>query len=187
MGSAKAGGVHESLSKDILAHAQKHSSKPLKRVLNIEYRLTRTTPLVQPANAFPAALIDGLTVVHYLVYDLGFHPRNIILSGDSAGGNITLGLTRYLRDAPLPASRSLDVVTSPLDSITSLMPGAMLLTSPWCDVASTHIPERAGTDCSFVRNAKTDIVGRYRMCPAPSPHDSFSISKISNQLSVFSI
>lgn len=165
MGSAVAGGVHESLPKDILAHAQKHSSKPLKRILNVEYRLTRTTPLVQPANAFPAALIDGLTVVHYLVYDLGFHPRNIILSGDSAGGNITLGLTRYLRDAPLPASRSMDAVTSSsssLDSVTSLMPGAMVLISPWCDVASTHIPERAGADCSFVRNAKTDIVGRYR-------------------------
>lgn len=165
MGSARAGGVHEALPREILARAQKHSSQPIKRIVNVEYRLTRTTPLTEPANAFPAALLDGLTVVHYLVYELGFHPRNIILSGDSAGGNLSLGLSRYLRDAPLPASHDHAVAgTTGLGGITSLLPGGMILLSPWCDLASTHIPERAGPNCSFVRNANSDIVGRHRTC-----------------------
>lgn len=170
MGSANAGGVHEGLPRSILARAQANTSKPISRILNVEYRLTRTTPLVaEPANAFPAALLDGLTVMHYLVYEMGFHPRNIILSGDSAGGNVILGLTRYLRDAPL-LTRSLrggvpiDTSVDGGGGITSLMPGGMILLSPWCDVASTHIPQRAGDNCSFVRNANTDIVGRYRTC-----------------------
>lgn len=164
MGSANTGGVHKGLPCSILARAQANTSQPISRILNVEYRLTRTTPLVPSpgANAFPAALLDGLTVMHYLVYEMGFHPRDIILSGDSAGGNVILGLTRYLRDAPLSNSRGGAPIS--VDGIRSLMPGGMVLLSPWCDVASTHIPERAGDNCSFVRNANTDIVGRYRTC-----------------------
>lgn len=167
MGTARAGSMHEQLVVDILSRAKHHPSTPIKRAINVEYRLTRAKPLFEPANAFPAALLDGLAVVYYLIYEVGFHPRNILLSGDSAGGNLALGLTRYLRDAPPPVSRSRGSVHKStvglgLDEVISLTPGGLVLLSPWCDVASTHIPERAGPNCSFVRNAGTDVVGRYR-------------------------
>ncbi|KAF8320392.1 alpha/beta-hydrolase [Clavulina sp. PMI_390] len=162
MGSARAGSIHEGLPRSVLGQAQAHPSKPISRIINVEYRLVRTSPLTEPANPFPAALLDAVTVVYYLVFDVGFHPRNIILSGDSAGANVALSVTRYLRDAPMPASRVKNAsMPAHLEGVTSLMPGGMVLMSPWCDVASTHIPERAGPNCSFVRNAKTDIVGRH--------------------------
>lgn len=152
----------DTIPRSVLKHTQELNPTTLKRVLNIEYRLARAVPIAPTTsiNAFPAALLDGVAVVHYLV-SLGFHPRDIILSGDSAGGNLALAVTRYLRDAPLPgeAVRSLKPAVK---GIRSLMPGGTLLLSPWCDVASTHIPERSGPNCSFVRNAATDIVGANR-------------------------
>ncbi|KAF8320391.1 alpha/beta-hydrolase [Clavulina sp. PMI_390] len=162
MGSAKPGGAHEPLVKLILAHAQARPSQPISRILNVEYRLVRTSPLAEPANPFPAALLDALTAIYYLIFDVGFHPRNIILSGDSAGANVALSVTRYLRDAPMPASRLKNMpLPAHLKGVTSLMPGGMLFMSPWCDVASTHTPERAGPNCAYVSNAKTDYVGEY--------------------------
>ncbi|KAF8320377.1 alpha/beta-hydrolase [Clavulina sp. PMI_390] len=159
LGSARAGGIHESLPRSMLAQAQAHPSKPISRIINVEYRLVRTFPLAEPANAFPAALLDAATVIYYLVFDVGFHPRNILLSGDSAGANVALSVTRYLRDASMPASRLKEAsLPAHLEGVTSLMPGGLILISPWCDVAATHIPERAGPNCSFVRNARTDIV-----------------------------
>lgn len=155
MGSAHPGGEHEHLPNVILTQSKSSAHPPIYRMINVEYRLVRAPPLHELGNAFPSALLDGLAVIHYLIFSLNFHPRNILLSGDSAGGNIVLSLTRYLRDAPIPEGKE-------VDGVKSLLPGAMILESPWCDVGSTHIPERAGPECSFVRNANTDIVGRYR-------------------------
>ncbi|KAF8320390.1 alpha/beta-hydrolase [Clavulina sp. PMI_390] len=161
-GDARPRGSRDPCAK-LLAQAQAHPSQSISRIINVEYRLVRTYPLAEPANAFPAALLDGVAVIQYLVFDIGFHPRNIVISGDSAGGNVALSITRYLRDAPMPTSR-LGNIGAPfpahLEGVTSLMPGGMLLLSPWCDVASTHIPERVGPSCSFVRNANTDWVGQ---------------------------
>ena len=165
MGSTRPGSFHDTLLLSILKRAQRLSPPPLGRVLNVEYRLTRAVPIAPASiNAFPAALLDGVAVVHYLVFSLGFHPRDIILSGDSAGGNVALGVTRYLRDAPMPDPMNGKESTRKMiyETVKSLLPGGMVLFSPWCDIASTHIPERSGPNCSFVRNAATDLVGRSR-------------------------
>ncbi|KAG6378164.1 Alpha/Beta hydrolase protein [Boletus reticuloceps] len=63
--------------------------------LSLEYRLSATVPLPDQ-NPFPAALLDALAGYNYLVDVMGYSPSNIVLVGDSAGGNLALALTRYL-------------------------------------------------------------------------------------------
>ncbi|KAJ6587015.1 Alpha/Beta hydrolase protein [Mycena vulgaris] len=92
------------------------------RTFTIEYRLASTTPF-PVANPFPAALIDALTGYNYLVNKLHISPSDIIVEGDSAGGNLALALVRYLVEHPSP-------VLPP--------PGALLLLSPWCDLGTSH-------------------------------------------------
>ncbi|KAI0431559.1 alpha/beta hydrolase fold-3 domain-containing protein [Xylaria sp. FL1042] len=57
-----------------------------------QYRLS-SRPTSAP---FPAALQDTLTSYLYLVRTLGIPASNIVVSGDSAGGNLIIGLLRYL-------------------------------------------------------------------------------------------
>ncbi|PYI06551.1 alpha/beta-hydrolase [Aspergillus sclerotiicarbonarius CBS 121057] len=83
-------------------------------VLQPQYRLS-----VEENASFPAALQDGIMAYVYLLDTLGVAPENIILSGDSAGGNLVLAMLRHLTeevDAGLP------------------LPGVGLLWSPWLDL-----------------------------------------------------
>lgn len=100
------------------------SINSVRRVLSVEYRLSSHKPF-QVAHPFPAALLDALAGYLYLVHEVGFAPSDIIIEGDSAGGNLALALTRYLieyRDTPqLPNA-----------------PGALLLLSPWVDLGESH-------------------------------------------------
>ena len=100
-------------------------SNTVSRALCLEYRLTKNSHS-KPVNPFPAALIDAVAGYNYLVNVLGFEPANIIIEGDSAGGNLALALTRYLvenrgrGDVKLPAP-----------------PGGLMLNSPWCDLTGS--------------------------------------------------
>lgn len=89
------------------------------RSLSLDYRLS--VPHRPRLGSYPAALLDALAGYLYLVRHCGFQPRNIIVAGDSAGGNLALALCRYLRDEKVE-----DV------------PGACLLLSPWADVSRSH-------------------------------------------------
>lgn len=53
---------------------------------------------------YPAALNDCIDTYQWIL-EQGYQPQNVILSGDSAGGNLVLAVTLYLRDhdMPLPA------------------------------------------------------------------------------------
>ena len=53
-------------------------------VLSFEYRLA-------PDNPYPAQIEDALTAWDYLMY-MGYGARDIIVAGDSAGGNLALEL-----------------------------------------------------------------------------------------------
>jgi acetyl esterase/lipase len=68
------------------------------RILAIDYRLA-------PEHPFPAALDDCVAAYHWLLAE-GYAPENIVIAGDSAGGNLTLTTMLTLRDAgePLPAA-----------------------------------------------------------------------------------
>lgn len=78
-------------------------------VLVIEYRLA-------PEHPFPAALEDAQTAWRWLL-NRGYHPGELFLAGDSAGGGLALSLLVSLRDAGEP------------------MPAGAALLSPWTDLA----------------------------------------------------
>ncbi|KAH6879517.1 hypothetical protein B0T10DRAFT_582947 [Thelonectria olida] len=90
---------------------------------------------------FPAPLQDALTAYLCLVRDKRIPAAQIILSGDSAGANMALGLLRYIRDhgeehnIPLPA--------------------AVALWSPWVDVSGA-----LHQDIKMSPNYKTDYLSK---------------------------
>lgn len=102
------------------ATTKKHSSGGhCKRTFSLDYRLC--VPGHPEMGSYPAALLDSLAGYRYLVEECGFACENIIVAGDSAGGNLALAMCRYLRDEKLYK-----------------MPGAMLLLSPWADASRSH-------------------------------------------------
>lgn len=68
------------------------------RVLAVDYR-------VAPEHPFPAALDDCVTAYRWLLKQ-GVSAKNIVVAGDSAGGNLTITSLMKLRDSgdPLPAA-----------------------------------------------------------------------------------
>jgi acetyl esterase/lipase len=79
------------------------------RVLAVDYRKA-------PDHAFPAWLDDAVAAYKELLAG-GHEPSDIVVSGDSAGGNIALALAHRARREGLP------------------MPGKLVLFSPWADLA----------------------------------------------------
>ncbi|MBC5995399.1 alpha/beta hydrolase [Romboutsia ilealis] len=78
-------------------------------VASLDYRLA-------PEYTFPSALEDAIDGWNYLL-NLGYKPDNIIIVGDSAGGNLALSLSLKLRDDG------------------SKMPAGIICVSPWADLA----------------------------------------------------
>ena len=77
-------------------------------VLAFEYRLA-------PEASYPAALQDAVAVWDHLML-LGYGAGDIVLAGDSAGGNLALALCLELKKT------------------ARMLPGALLLMSPWTDL-----------------------------------------------------
>lgn len=71
-----------------------------------------------PEHPFPAALDDARAAYRHLL-TLGIAPSRIVIAGDSAGGGLALALTLTLRDAGDP------------------LPAAVVVFSPWTDLAAT--------------------------------------------------
>ncbi|KAF2870256.1 Alpha/Beta hydrolase protein [Massariosphaeria phaeospora] len=70
---------------------------PATHILTPQYRLSTLPASSSPSShAFPAALQDSLTAYLYLLHTLHIPPSRIILSGDSAGGNLAIALLRYI-------------------------------------------------------------------------------------------
>jgi acetyl esterase/lipase len=78
-------------------------------VASLDYRIA-------PKNTYPAALDDAIEGWQFLLAH-GYKPENIIVVGDSAGGNLTLALVEKLRDEG------------------KALPCAMVCMSPWADLA----------------------------------------------------
>lgn len=111
-------------------------------MLSVDYRLSASTPY-PPSNPYPAPILDALAAYKYLVQEIGFKPENIVISGDSAGGNLALALARYLVENG--------------EALSGLPPpGGLLLASPWADLSTSH-PWRDGQPPSCVRNRDSDI------------------------------
>lgn len=106
------------------------------RVFSLEYRLARTDPLPR-ANPFPAQLIDAIAAYDHLINVAGFDPADIILEGDSAGGNLVLQLTLYL----IEHRTQLLAHAERTGTRALTAPGGLLLISPWVDIGvSYHSP-----------------------------------------------
>ncbi|EJT96966.1 alpha/beta-hydrolase [Dacryopinax primogenitus] len=113
-----------------------HHSHELCACLSVDYRLSSGSPN-PAANPFPAALLDALSSFRYLL-SLGFSPREIIIAGDSSGGNLAMALCKYLVE---------------VESLGPVL-GGLILLSPACDLTeSHHYPES-----SQFRNYKTDYL-----------------------------
>lgn len=82
------------------------------RILMIDYRLA-------PENLYPAALEDSVAAYLWLIDDEGIDPKNIVISGDSAGGGLTAATLLKLRD------------------IGITLPSGGVLLSPWTDLDIT--------------------------------------------------
>ena len=74
------------------------------RTFALDYRLA-------PEHPFPAQLEDALHAYRSLLAE-GLDPANLVVAGDSAGGNLTLALLLAVRDAGLPLP-ALAAVLSP--------------------------------------------------------------------------
>lgn len=97
----------EFLAKTILANTS------ATHVFCPQYRLSSN-----PLGRFPAALQDAITAVHHVTHDLGVPANRLVIGGDSAGGNLSLALLRYIHDHPQAGVPS---------------PSAALLYSAWVD------------------------------------------------------
>lgn len=84
-----------------------------------------------PQNNYPAALEDAVRAYEDILAK-GTAPQDIVVFGDSAGGNLALELSLYLREHNMP------------------QPGAMVLASPWATF-ETDLPSRK-------QNADRDLI-----------------------------
>lgn len=77
-------------------------------VLSFDYRLA-------PENPYPAAVLDAMKAWDHLMM-FGYGARDVILAGDSAGGNLALALVHQLKEEG------------------RLLPRGIVLLSPWTDM-----------------------------------------------------
>ncbi|MBS7338920.1 MAG: alpha/beta hydrolase [Suilimivivens sp.] len=80
-------------------------------VLSFDYRLA-------PEHPYPAALEDAMKAWDYLML-LGYGARDVIVAGDSAGGNMALSLVLKLKKQ------------------NRILPRGLVLMSPWTDLTSS--------------------------------------------------
>lgn len=78
-------------------------------VLTVDYR-------VAPEFPYPAALEDAVASYKWLIEEKKYAPEKIVVTGDSAGGGLTLALMLYLRDHGIP------------------LPAGVIVMSPWTDL-----------------------------------------------------
>lgn len=84
-------------------------------VFSLQYRLTGYSGL----NPFPAALQDALTGYLFLLQKLNIPSKQIVICGDSAGGNLAIALLRYLQEFGSTADPAIP------------LPRCATLLSPW--------------------------------------------------------
>ena len=96
-------------------------------VLSFDYRLA-------PEHPYPAAMKDAMRVWNFLML-LGYGARDIILAGDSAGGNLALSLTLKLKEEG------------------RLLPRGLVLMSPWTDLTSSGKSHETKAQIDPVLNA----------------------------------
>jgi epsilon-lactone hydrolase len=118
------------------------------RVAAIDYRLA-------PEHPFPAALDDAVAAWRGLL-DEGADPRRTAIIGDSAGGGLALALGLRLRDTAIP------------------LPAAIVLMSPWTDLASTGASLRRNAAADPMQNAETLPAAASVYLAGADPHNPYA-------------
>lgn len=91
-----------------------------KEIYMVNYRLA-------PQNKYPSALEDAVKIYNHILKQT--NSRNIIVFGDSAGGNLALELSLYLKEKNIP------------------QPSMLILASPWTTL-ETNMPSRQNNNNS---------------------------------------
>ncbi|GAA6033851.1 hypothetical protein JCM8097_000370 [Rhodosporidiobolus ruineniae] len=122
------------------------------RVLSLDYRLS-------PETRYPGAVLDAVNAYFYLTQDLGIPASNIIVGGDSAGGNLALALLLYLRDAGLPQ-----------------LAGGLLI-SPWVDMTASLGSWDENKDLDYLSSGDpSDPLSPPRLFLPPDSYDTLIAS-----------
>lgn len=108
-------------------------------VFCFDYRLA-------PENPYPAAIEDALRAWDY-VMQLGYGARDVIVAGDSAGGNMALSLVHHLKEQE------------------RILPRGLLLMSPWTDMTCSGKSYDTRKDVDPVLD--TPYINRAISCYAP--------------------
>ncbi|KAJ5729228.1 Alpha/Beta hydrolase protein [Penicillium malachiteum] len=101
-------------------------------ILSVQYRLS-----LDADKTFPAAIQDGITAYIYALETLKIPPSQIVLSGESAGGNLILAMLQYITE----------------ENPAIPLPRCALLWSPWVDMT-----QRALNDMVKHRNYNSDYI-----------------------------
>lgn len=103
--------THDSICREI-------ANRALASVVAVDYRRS-------PEHRFPAAYDDCLAAVRWLAGEpvatrLGFDPTRIALAGDSAGGNLAVGVARALRSPEGPRPAAMVLICPVVDHLPDL-------------------------------------------------------------------
>jgi len=102
---------------------------------HIDYRLA-------PENPYPAALEDALKAYRRILA-MGFSADNLIVGGESAGGNLAAALLLKVREEKLP------------------QPAGLYLLSPWLDMTSTaESYQKVGSRDPMITKDGIDLVAK---------------------------
>lgn len=117
------------------------------RVLGLDYRLA-------PEHPFPAAVDDAEAAYRWLL-DHGVRAESILISGDSAGGGLSVATLLRVRDAALP------------------LPAGAVLFSPWTDLTGSgeSMQTRAAADPMIAPDGIRETAAHYH--GASDPRDPF--------------
>ena len=116
---------------------------PAADVFSFEYRLA-------PEHPYPAAVQDAQAVWDHLMYQ-GFGARDVILAGDSAGGNLALELCLNLKEQG------------------RRQPRMLALFSPWTDMTCSGLSHTDCADIDPMLTARVYRRGAAGLHPAPTP------------------